>query len=97
MKRVAIAELKSKLSEFLERVKTGTEYLVTDRGKPIARLSPLKAHAIWTDLYEQLVKKGQVRPPKREFSLSLFEKTSRPKDPKGRILQALLQEREDGR
>ena len=41
MRRVAISELKAKLSEYLKAVRAGEEVIVTDRGKPVARLAPI--------------------------------------------------------
>ncbi|MEX2146908.1 MAG: type II toxin-antitoxin system prevent-host-death family antitoxin [Candidatus Rokuibacteriota bacterium] len=40
MTTVGIRELKNRLSEFLARVKTGERVFVTDRGRPIAVISP---------------------------------------------------------
>ena len=43
MKRVRIAELKDHLSEHLRAVERGAEIEVTDRSRPIARISPVPA------------------------------------------------------
>jgi prevent-host-death family protein len=40
--RVGTRELKSKLSEYLRRVKNGQTIIVTERGKVIAQLGPAK-------------------------------------------------------
>jgi prevent-host-death family protein len=40
MKTVRIAELKSRLSEYLRIVRSGTTVLVLDRNEPIARIVP---------------------------------------------------------
>lgn len=47
MKTAAVSELKASLSEYLSKAKAkaGEEVIVTDRGKPIARLVPLKRSA----------------------------------------------------
>jgi prevent-host-death family protein len=37
---VGVRELKSQLSRYLRRVKTGETIIITDHGKPIARLVP---------------------------------------------------------
>ncbi len=44
MKHAAVAKLKATLSEYLARVKAGEEVIVTERGKPIARIVPLARH-----------------------------------------------------
>ena len=38
---VGIRELKNRLSEYVARVKAGTDITVTDRGRPVALLRPL--------------------------------------------------------
>jgi prevent-host-death family protein len=40
--RVGTRELKSKLSEYLRRVKTGETIIVTERGKTIGQIVPVK-------------------------------------------------------
>jgi len=35
---VGVRDLKAKLSEYLDKAKLGNEIIVTDHGKPIARL-----------------------------------------------------------
>jgi len=40
---VGVRELKSRLSEFLRRVANGERITVTDRGRPVAVLSPAEA------------------------------------------------------
>ena len=45
MRRVKIAELKDHLSEHLRAVESGSEVLVTDRDRPIARIVPVLADA----------------------------------------------------
>jgi prevent-host-death family protein len=46
----------------MDRVKEGEEVIVTDRGKPVARLSAL-GHS--TDRLAELIAAGVVRPAKR--------------------------------
>ena len=40
MKEVGIRELRQNLSALLDMVKRGSEIVVTDRGRPVARLVP---------------------------------------------------------
>ncbi|PYN64673.1 MAG: type II toxin-antitoxin system prevent-host-death family antitoxin, partial [Candidatus Rokuibacteriota bacterium] len=40
MTSAAVAKLKASLSEYLARVKAGEEVIVTERGKPIAKIVP---------------------------------------------------------
>ena len=41
--RVGIRQLKSKLSEYLRRVKAGETITITERGKTIGQIVPIKA------------------------------------------------------
>jgi prevent-host-death family protein len=41
MTKVGIKELKAKLSEYVERARSGEMVVVTDRGEPVAELVPL--------------------------------------------------------
>jgi prevent-host-death family protein len=59
---VGVRELKNGLSAFLARVKEGEEVVVTDHGKPVARLVPIDRS---TDRLAELVAAGLVRPPLR--------------------------------
>jgi prevent-host-death family protein len=96
MKTAAVSELKSHLSEYLSRVKAGSEILITDHGKPIARLVPL---ARPNNLRESLVimeKQGLIKIGSGKLPKD-FWAMDRPKDPKGLVLKALLEEREEGR
>jgi prevent-host-death family protein len=40
MKKAGIREARQNLSALLEEVKKGREVLITDRGRPVARLAP---------------------------------------------------------
>src|SRR3990172_12267413 len=58
-----IATLKARLSEYLDAVKAGEEILVTDRGRPVARLTPIGGRARAETRTAELVRTGTVRPP----------------------------------
>jgi prevent-host-death family protein len=57
---VGIRDLKNGLSKYIERVRAGEEVIVTDRGRPVARLSSVDEP---TDRLADLVAAGLVRPP----------------------------------
>ena len=42
MKQVGVRELKSRLSQYLHRAATGEQILVTERGHPLALLTPVE-------------------------------------------------------
>lgn len=58
---VGVRELKNHLSAYLSRVQSGEEVIVTDRGRPVARLSAID-HPI--DRLDALIAAGAVRPPR---------------------------------
>jgi prevent-host-death family protein len=89
----SVANLKASLSEFLAGVKAGEEVLVTDRGRPIARIVPYESGGAELDA---LVRAGQVRRSRGSLPPDFWAR-SRPTDPQGRLLGALLDEREAGR
>lgn len=96
MKTAAVSELKARLSEYLNQVKAGMEVLITDRGKPVARLVPLSRSK---DLKESLVrmeKEGLIRIGSGKLPKT-FWRMNRPEDSNGMVLKALLDEREAGR
>ena len=96
MTRVPISDLKARLSRYLDMVKAGDEVIVTDRGKPIARITPVEARQHMEGRLEELVRTGEVRPPVREDALDLGQ-LARPADPDGRARALLLEERAESR
>jgi prevent-host-death family protein len=97
MKTAAVSELKASLSEYLGQVKAGEEVLVTDRGKPIARIIPLGHDE--TDRPPHLLELeriGLARIGTGAIPAEFWART-RPVDQDGAALGALLSEREDGR
>lgn len=96
MKLASISKLKARLSQFLDAVKSGQEVIVTERGRPIARLSPIAGAAREDERIQRLVRAGQLRPPRSARPPDL-DRLDRPRDPEGRSLDALLEERREGR
>ncbi len=97
MRTTGVTELKASLSEMLARVKSGEEILITEHGRPIARLMPLPALDMDAAMVD-LVRKGLVKPPERPFDEEWEEwwNLPRPEDPEGLALRALLEERRSG-
>lgn len=95
MKTVTVSKLKAALSEYLRQVKAGEDVLVTERGRPIAKITPaasadtLPEHLVEMEA-QGLMKLGSGR------LLKAFWDLPRPKDPKGGVVKAVLQEREEG-
>jgi prevent-host-death family protein len=97
MKTTAISKLKTSLSEYLLKVKAGEEVIVTDRGKPVAKIVPIKRGEIEIPPHLlTLEKAGLVRIGKGALPGG-FWNMPRPKDKKGLALAKLLEERKEGR
>ena len=92
---VPVAVLKARLSEFLRRARAGETVIVTDRGRPVARLAPLEGAPAVSGRLQQLVAAGLARSPIRAPELAVAE-MRRPADPEGRSLEAIIEERADG-
>jgi prevent-host-death family protein len=99
MKRATITEAKNQLSALIDRVRHGETVVITDRGRPVARLV-----SALTDAAEdpegrlaRLERGGGLRrataPPPRALILKKFPKTRKPAG----VLTALLEERRMGR
>jgi prevent-host-death family protein len=97
MVSATISKLKATLSAYVERVKAGEEVLVTERGRPVARLVPVSRsdQAISHHLLD-LERAGLVRIGSAKLARS-FWKLPRPKDAASRGLAVLLEDRELGR
>ncbi len=89
-----IADLKAHLSATLARVKAGEEVLITEHGRPIARLVPVGP--VSTGSVERLVRSGVLRPPTAPLGEDFWGRP-RPADPGGAVLAALVAERAEGR
>jgi prevent-host-death family protein len=59
--KVGIRELRANLSSWLDRVRDGEEIVVTERGKPIARITVLDRKS----KLEELIARGFVTPAKK--------------------------------
>lgn len=71
MKTVGIAELKAQLSETLARVKAGEEVTVTEHGRPIVRIVPLRVTTP-AAATQDLVRSGILRAPEKTLDESFF-------------------------
>jgi prevent-host-death family protein len=60
MAEVGVAQLRRELKDWLDRAQAGDEVVVTDRGRPVARLSGIDT----TSLLDQLIADGQISRPR---------------------------------
>jgi prevent-host-death family protein len=97
MKTTPVSELKATLSEQLARVKAGEEVVVTERGRPIAKIVPLSSETMGLSAHmSELARNGLIRLGTGKISKDIW-KFPRPVDKRGQALKALLDEREQGR
>lgn len=97
MKTMPISQLKATLSEQLTRVKAGEEVVITERGKPIAKIVPLSGEKIGLSAHvAELAKSGLIRLGSGKVRKN-FWKLHRPEDKRDRALKALLDDRRQGR
>lgn len=76
--RVGVRELRQNLSVYLRRVRKGETFEVTERGQPVARLTPLAEHA---DARSRLVAEGRLIPRRtdsRDLPPPIDDPTLRP-------------------
>ena len=97
MKTAKVSELKASLSKYVAHVKGGEEVIVTERGKPVAKLVPIpqtedSEMERMRDLERRgLITLGTGKVPDEFWDMPIAE------DPEGLVLKALLEEREHGR
>ena len=96
MKIAAVSKLKAYLSDYLNQVKAGTEVLITDRGEPVARLVPILRTKVTGEALSRMEKQGLIKLGSGKLPKD-FWTMPRPEDPKGLVLKALLEEREERR
>lgn len=85
---IGIRELKQNASAVVARAAAGELLLVTDRGRPVARLVPLGRSRV-----EEMVSAGIARPARRPLS-----EVPRPEGPAStKLSDALLSDRESQR
>jgi prevent-host-death family protein len=66
-----VRELKSRLSEFLGLVAAGEQVIVTDRGRPVARLVPFATESA----VERGIDEGWIEGPRRT-ALAAFDRVT---------------------
>jgi len=99
MKKATITEAKNQLSALIDRVQHGETIVITDRGRPVARLvSALSGAAEDPEgRLARLERRGGVRrataPPPRALIMRRLPRMGKPAG----VLDALLDERREGR
>ena len=92
--RVGVRELRQNASALLRRVQAGEILEVTDRGRPVARLVPIKPMSRW----EQLVAEGRLIPARESLAENMRKHPPIELPPGSKSLSEILGEmREDER
>lgn len=96
MRSTSITVAKNQLSALLDEVRAGETILITDRGRPVARLSPVIGSADPLGRARRLKRAGIVAPVRAEPPL---ERLARPAPSTGgrTAVAVLLEERATGR
>ena len=96
MKKTAtISQLKMSLSSYLRQVKTGEEVLITEHGRPIARLLPIRNDVSMSEHLQEMERKGLLKRGEQSLPAD-FWNLPRPADPQGAVRSTVLDEREEG-
>jgi len=99
MTKASVSVFKARLSEYLGRVKAGDEILVTDRGRPVARVTPVvipDGKGRREPDVARLIREGIAVQGSGHVDLA-FLRRMRKKLPDIGLLKALLDERAEGR
>lgn len=66
-RRTGVREAKARLSRLLRDVQRGQEWVITERGRPVARLSPMAGRTLsLAERIRRLEDSGLVEPVRRE-------------------------------
>lgn len=95
MKTATISELKAKLSDYVETASDGEEVIVTKRGRPVARLSPLGGAVADDERVQRLVARGVLRPPTRKLK-EVLKDLRRYRVSEGAVVRVLREDRDEG-
>lgn len=95
MEKVKVSEVKSRLSAYLKKVKAGQAILILERNEPVARLERVERAAHPEERLLRLEQAGLLRRARRAVSMAALRRPA-PK-PKQSVVEALLEERREGR
>lgn len=91
MEKVGVRELRQYASRYIDRVKSGESFEVTERGVPVAMLSPAQKPS----LYDRLVAEGTIEPGQGDLNEWLRNNPPAPSSSGMSISEALQEQREE--
>ena len=89
--RVGVRELRQNLSIYLDRVKAGETFEVTEHGQPVAQLGPRVAKPV--SIIDQMIAEGRATAATVDHRTIQYPPSI--PDPSGRTLSEILQEMRD--
>ncbi len=95
MPSVNVAELRSRLSSYLERAQRGEEILIRNRKRAVARLVPPSKTRGFSDDLLELAAQGLLRLPTEPLDWKAFFSMPAPKIPLEKLRAAIEAEREE--
>ncbi len=95
MKTAAISRLKAKLSEYISSVKRGEEVIITERGRPVARIIPIEPELDMEERTRDLIKRGLMRPGRGGDLRARLKHLPIVSLPEGLIQQVMEEERDE--
>jgi antitoxin (DNA-binding transcriptional repressor) of toxin-antitoxin stability system len=95
VERVTISELRKRFSAYLRKARAGTRVIILDRNRPVARLERVGVDSEVEDRLGRLERHGLVSRGSQPVPLDLLK--SEPPAAATSVLEALLEERREGR
>ena len=96
MHSTTVSKLKMSISAYIRQVKTGEELLITEHGRPVARLVPVTEHVSLPGHIKEMEKNGLLKRAEKSLPAD-FWNLPRPVDAKAEVRSAVMLEREEGR
>ena len=97
MTKVGVARLKAELSRYLDVAKHGHDVIITERGRPVARLTALQGAEKSSSRRERLARAGVLTLGTGRLRPQLRRPPRGPAAVGNGVLRALLEERAEGR
>ena len=73
MKTITVSDFQARLSEYLQSVQRGKSFIVSERGHPVAKLTPLAAGEGEEEWETVLERPGLIRPPDAILPKAFFD------------------------
>ena len=95
MQTTTVSQLETSLREYLRQVKAGEEVVITEQGRPIARLLPIARPVPFPEHLKDMEQKDLLKRGERPLPVDFWE-LPRPADPHAAVRSTVLRDREQG-